>query len=78
MCPSCGYSDDRDIHAAKNMIRLSGVDNLILGMGHIELTPVKLTTSACDVVGKELGSSPSHAQVRPDDEAGSPSPLGEG
>ena len=78
VCPSCGYSDDRDIHAAKNMIRLSGVDNLILGMGHIELTPVKLTTSACDVVGKELGSSPSRAQVRPDDEAGSPLPLGEG
>ena len=60
------------------MIRLSGVDNLILGTGRTELTPVKLTTSACDVVGKELGSSPSHAQVRPDNEAGSPSPLGEG
>ena len=78
VCSSCGYSDDRDIHAAKNMIRLSGVDNLILGTGRTELTPVELTTSACDVVGKELGSSPSHAQVRPDDEAGSPSPLGEG
>lgn len=78
VCPSCGYSDDRDIHAAKNMIRLSGVDNLILGTGRTELTPVKMTTSACDVVGKELGSSPSHAQVRPVDEAGSPSPLGEG
>ena len=78
VCASCGYSDDRDIHAAKNMIRLSGVDNLILGTGRTELTPVELTTSACDVVGKELGSSPSHAQVRPDDEAGSPSPLGEG
>lgn len=78
VCASCGYSDDRDIHAAKNMIRLSGVDNLILGTGRTELTPVKLTTSACDVVGKELGSYPSRAQVRPDDEAGSPSPLGEG
>ena len=78
VCASCGYSDDRDIHAAKNMIRLSGVDNLILGTGRTELTPVELTTSACDVVGKEHGSSPSHAQVRPDDEAGSPSPLGEG
>ena len=78
VCSSCGYSDDRDIHAAKNMVRLSGVDNLILGMGHTELTTVELTTSACDVVGKELGSSPSYAQVRPDAEAGSPSPLGEG
>jgi len=78
VCSACGYSDDRDIHAAKNMIRLSGVDNLILGTGRTELTPVKLTTSACDVVGKERGSSPSHAQVRPDDEAGNPSPLGEG
>ena len=78
VCASCGYSDDRDIHAAKNMIRLSGVDNLILGTGCTELTPVELTTSACDVIGKELGSSPSHAQVRPDDEAGNPSPLGKG
>lgn len=78
VCASCGYSDDRDIHAAKNMIRLSGVDNLILGTGRTELTPVELTTSACDVVGKELGSYPSHAQVRPNVEAGSPSPLGEG
>lgn len=77
VCASCGYSDDRDIHAAKNMIRLSGVDNLILGTGRTELTPVKMTTSACDVVGKELGSSPSHVQVRPVDEAGSPLPLGE-
>ena len=78
VCPSCGYSDDRDIHAAKNMIRLSGVDNLILGTGRTELTPVELTTSACDVIGKELGSDPSAAQVRPDDEAGSHSLLGEG
>lgn len=78
VCSSCGFSADRDVHAAKNMIRLSGVDNLILGTGRTELTPVKLTTSACDVVGKELGSSPSRAQVRPDDEAGNPSPLGEG
>ena len=77
VCSSCGYSDDRDIHAAKNMVRLSGVCDLILSTGRTELTPVELTTSACDVVGKELSSSTSHAQVRPDDEAGSPSPLGE-
>lgn len=78
VCASCGYSDDRDIHAAKNMIRLSGVDNLKLSTGRTELTPVELTTSACDVVGKELGSVSPHAQVRPDDEAGSPSPSYEG
>ena len=78
VCDSCGYKDDRDIHAAKNMVRLSGVDNLELSTDRTESTPVELTTSACDVVGKELGSSSSHAQVRPDDEAGSPSPLGEG
>ncbi len=76
VCPSCGYSDDRDIHAAKNMIRLSGVNNLILGTDRTELTPVELTTSSCDVVGKELGSSPSHAQVRLDDEAGNFLPKG--
>lgn len=60
VCASCGYSDDRDIHAAKNMVRLSGIDDLNLGTGRTELTPVELTTSACDVVGKELGSLSSH------------------
>lgn len=74
VCASCGYSDDRDIHAAKNMIRLFGVENLSLSTDRTELTPVELTTSACDVVGKELGSYPSATQVRPDEEAGSHSP----
>lgn len=78
VCASCGYKDDRDIHAAKNMVRLSGVDNLELSTDRTESTPVELTTSACDVVGKELGSGPSAPQVRPDEEAGSHSPLGEG
>lgn len=77
VCASCGYTDDRDIHAAKNMVRLSGVDNLELSTDRTESTPVELTTSACDVVGKELGSGPSAPQVRPDEEAGNPSPLGE-
>lgn len=77
VCASCGYKDDRDIHAAKNMVRLSGVDNLELSTDRTESTPVELTTSACDVVGKELGSGPSAPQVRPDEEAGSHSPLGE-
>lgn len=76
-CASCGYKDDRDIHAAKNMVRLSGVDNLELSTDRTESTPVELTTSACDVVGKELGSSPSTPQMRPDEEAGSHSPKGE-
>lgn len=76
VCASCGYSDDRDIHAAKNMVRLSGVDSLELSTDRTELTPVELTTSACDVVGKELGSVPTTSQVRPDEEAGSHSPLG--
>lgn len=76
-CNSCGYTDDRDVHAAKNMIRLSGVDNLTLSTDRTELTPVELTTSACDVVGKELGSDLSTSQVRLDEEAGSHSPLGE-
>ena len=78
VCASCGYSEDRDVHAAKNMVRLSGVDNLTLSTDRTELTPVELTTSACDMVGKELGSVSPHAQVRPDVEAGSHSPLGEG
>lgn len=61
------------------MVRLSSVnDNIVLSTDRTELTPVELTTSACDVIGKELGSSPTHAQVRPDDEAGNHSPLGEG
>ena len=77
VCASCGYKDDRDIHAAKNMVRLSGVDNLELSTDRTESTPVELTTSACDVIGKELGSSSSAAQVRPDEEAGNPLPLGE-
>lgn len=76
VCDSCGYKDDRDIHAAKNMVRLSGVDNLELSTDRTELTPVELTTSACDVVGKELGSGPSATQVRPDEETGSHAPLG--
>ena len=76
VCSSCGYIDDRDIHAAKNMVRLSGVDNLVLSTDRTELTPVELTTSACDVVGKERSSGLSAAQVRPDEEAGSRSPLG--
>lgn len=78
VCASCGYSEDRDVHAAKNMVRLSGVDNLELSTDRTELTPVELTTSACDVVGRELGSVSPYAQVRPDVEAGSHSPLGEG
>ena len=77
VCGSCGYKDDRDIHAAKNMVRLSGVDNLELSTDRTESTPVELTTSACDVVGKERSSGLSAAQVRPDEEAGSHSPLGE-
>lgn len=77
VCASCGYHDDRDIHAAKNMIRLSGVDNLVLSTDRTEFTPVELTTSACDVVGRELGSVSPHAQVRPDVEAGSYLPSGE-
>ena len=77
VCDSCGYKDDRDIHAAKNMVRLSGVDNLELSTDRTESTPVELTTSACDVVGKERSSGLSAAQVRPDEEAGSHSPLGE-
>ena len=76
VCPSCGYSDDRDIHAAKNMIRLSGVDNLVLGTGRTKLTPVELTTSACDVVGTEQSSGSTTDQVRPNDEAGSLSAIG--
>lgn len=78
VCATCGYSEDRDVHAAKNMVRLSGVDNLELSTDRTESTPVELTTSACDVVGREPGSVSPHAQVRPDDEAGSPLPLGEG
>ena len=77
VCDSCGYKDDRDIHAAKNMVRLSGVDNLELSTDRTESTPVELTASACDVVGKERSSGLSATQVRPDEEAGSPSPLGE-
>lgn len=79
VCASCGYSEDRDVHAAKNMVRLSGVNNnIVLSTGRTELTPVELMTSACDVVGKELGSGLSASQVRPDEEAGSPLPLGKG
>lgn len=78
VCASCGYTDDRDIHAAKNMVRLSGVDTFELSTDRTELTPVELTTSACDVVGKELGSGPSAPQVRPDEEAGSPAALAAG
>ena len=78
VCATCGYSEDRDVHAAKNMVRLSGVDNLELSTDRTESTPVELTTSDCDVVGREPGSVSPHAQVRPDDEAGSPLPLGEG
>ena len=70
VCASCGYSDDRDVHAAKNMIRLSGGDNLVVGAGRAELTPVELATSACDVIGKELGSVSPHAQASPNIEAG--------
>ena len=77
VCASCGYKDDRDIHAAKNMIRLSGMDNIELSTDRTELTPVELTTSSCDVVGAELGSVSSRTQVRPDEEAGNPLPLGE-
>lgn len=77
VCAACGYSDDRDVHAAKNMIRLSGVDNLVVGAGRAELTPVELETSACDVIGKELGSVSIRVQVRPNIEAGNHSPLDE-
>lgn len=77
VCSSCGYSDDRDIHAAKNMIRLSGVDNLSLSTDRTELTPVELTISACDVVGKERSSGLSAVRARHDEEAGNHSPLSE-
>ena len=69
-CPACGYKDDRDVHAAKNMIRLSGYEGALIGVGCTDFKPVESVSSACDVIGTELGSH--HSSYGYDREAGSP------
>ena len=72
-CPVCGYKDDRDVHAAKNMIRLSGYEGKVIGVDCTDFKPVESMSSACDVVGTELGSD--HSSYDNDCEAGSPVAL---
>jgi putative transposase len=46
-CDICGYTEDRDIHAAKNMIRMVKIlqNNKRIPMGHREFKPVEILTS---------------------------------
>lgn len=75
-CPSCGYKEDRDIHAARNMIRLAGYEGKVIGVDCTDFKPVESVSSACDVVGAELGSSTPRTIY--DREAGSPAALAAG
>lgn len=38
ICPNCGYTEDRDIHAAKNMI---DIYKILVGMGHTDFKRIK-------------------------------------
>lgn len=40
VCPKCGITDDRDIHAAKNMIWI--YDNIVVGLGRTDLKRVEM------------------------------------
>ena len=40
VCPNCGITDDRDIHAAKNMIWI--YDNIVVGLGRTDLKRVEM------------------------------------
>jgi putative transposase len=57
-CDVCGYLEDRDIHAAKNMVRLGKIaleaSNIKLRRGPTN-TPVEQDTSALQVSGVEAG-----------------------
>lgn len=40
VCPKCGITDNRDIHAAKNMIWI--YDNIVVGLGRTDLKRVEM------------------------------------
>jgi putative transposase len=48
-CDRCGYANDRDVHAAQNMIRISESHNLLIPMEHRNFKPVE---SLLDVLTK--------------------------
>jgi putative transposase len=76
VCPACGLTADRDVHAAQNMIRLGKLDSTRLrrlGQGLTEFTPVDTKAAAAASLAEEA-----LAVVSPVGEAGSPRPLGRG
>lgn len=58
VCPECGITDDRDIHAAKNMIWV--YDNIVVGLGRTDLKRVEtepLVRQIC-LSGQVLSAKP--------------------
>ena len=69
-CPSCGHTDDRDVHAAKNMYRLATPENIKentavgrsqtpveMGVGHFEREPYGSPTKCGPSVKQEAERS---------------------
>ena len=66
-CPSCGYTDDRDVHAAKNMYRLATPENtkavgrsqtpVEMGVSHFEREPYGSPTKRGPSVKQEAERS---------------------
>jgi len=54
VCPHCGLTEDRDVHAAKNMIRYGKDNNNIklVRQGLSELTPADIESLAAQAIGQ--------------------------
>lgn len=58
VCPECGITDGRDIHAAKNMIWI--YDNIVVGLGRTDLKRVEMEPIVRQIClsGKVLSAKP--------------------
>ena len=45
ICPNCGYTEDRDIHAARNMVEIY---KIIVGMGRTKFKRIKELNLTCE------------------------------
>lgn len=55
VCPECGITDNRDIHAAKNMIWI--YDNIVVGLGRTKLTRVEIEPLVRQILSNQVLSA---------------------